>query len=60
MQWGAGAATSEHPDLFAGAAWQREDVAHWAGADHLDPPVPRVHGYPTQLYNIDAVGYESI
>ena len=49
----------EHSDLFAGAAWQREDVAHWAGADHLDPP-SREFGYPTQLYNIDAVGYESI
>lgn len=49
----------EHADLFAGAAWDREQVAHWAGADELDPPAPE-HGYPTQLYNIDAVGYESL
>lgn len=49
----------EHPDLFAGAAWEPEQIAHWAGADDLDPPAPE-HGYPTQLYNIDAVGYESL
>lgn len=49
----------EHADLFAGAAWEREEVAHWAGADDHDPPAPE-HGYQTQLYNIDAVGYESL
>ena len=49
----------EHVDLFAGAAWEPEQVAHWAGADDLDPPALE-HGYPTQLYNIDAVGYESL
>lgn len=49
----------EHADLFAGAAWEREDIAHWSGADDLDPPSPE-HGHRTQLYNIDAVGYESL
>ena len=49
----------EHADLFAGAAWEAEEVAHWAGADDLDPPAPGLD-HQTQLYNIDAVGYESL
>ena len=49
----------EHADLFAGAAWEMEDIAHWSGADELDPPAPGLDHRP-QLYNIDAVGYESI
>ena len=49
----------EHPDFVGGAAWKETDVHHWAGADELDPPAPDL-GYPTQLYNVDAVGYESL
>ena len=49
----------ENADLFAGAAWETEDIAHWSGADELDPPAPGLD-HRAQLYNIDAVGYESI
>ena len=31
----------------------------WAGPDDLDLPAPDL-GYPTQLYNLDAAGYESL
>ena len=49
----------EHPDFLEGATWKKEDVFHWAGADELDLPAKDL-GYPTQLYNIDAVAYESM
>ena len=49
----------EHPDFFEGAAWKKKDVFHWAGADELDLPAKDL-GYPTQLYNVDAVAYESM
>lgn len=49
----------EHEDFIAGAEWGLDDVVHWTGADDLDAPDPALE-YPTQLYNVDAVGYESI
>ncbi|MXZ36455.1 MAG: glycosyl hydrolase family 32 [Acidobacteria bacterium] len=49
----------EHSDFVEGAAWEESDVHHWAGADELDPPAPDL-GHPTQLYNVDAAGYESL
>ncbi len=49
----------EHPDFLRGAAWEEKDVFHWAGADELDLPAPDL-GYSTQLYNVDAVAYESL
>jgi hypothetical protein len=42
-----------------GANWTRDDVIFYASADEADPPDP-VLGYQTQLYNLDAVAYESL
>ncbi len=49
----------ECADFVQGASWTRSDVTFYASADDADPPDP-VLGYPTQLYNLDAVGYESL
>lgn len=49
----------EHDDLLAGARWTKDELVHWAGADDLDLPDPQI-GKPTQLYNLDAVAYESL
>jgi len=56
----------EWDDFLAGAKWDdyRAGVSgttpvFWAGADRLDPPDPDI-GVPPQLYNLDAVAYESI
>lgn len=49
----------ECADFVKGANWTRNDVTFFAGADDRDPPDP-VLGYETQLYNVDAVGYESL
>lgn len=49
----------EHEDFLEGARWSAEDKAFWCGADRLDPPDPRI-GRPAQLYNLNAVAYESI
>jgi hypothetical protein len=49
----------ECDDLVRGATWQPEELVHWAGADALDLPDPEV-GERTQLYNLDAIGYESL
>lgn len=42
----------EHPDFLAGAAWTEAERVFWCGADRLDPGA--------QLYNLDAVAYESL
>ena len=49
----------ECDDLFAGAQWSKDDLVYWAGADELDQPDPQI-GDRTQLYNLDAVAYESL
>jgi hypothetical protein len=49
----------ECADFVDGATWTKNDVVFLATADDRDPPDP-VLGYETQLYNLDAVGYESI
>ena len=56
----------EHEDFLAGAKWEDFTYTHgpktpvfWAGADRLDPPDPQI-GQKAQLYNLDAVAYESI
>jgi len=49
----------EHSDFLEGAKWEKDEPVFWASADELDLPDPSV-GDPTQLYNVDAVGYESI
>jgi len=49
----------ECEDFLAGAPWTPADRVPWLAADSLDAPEP---GYKdeTQLYNFDAVPYESV
>lgn len=56
----------EADDFLEGAEWHDFNThaddktpVFWAAADRLDPPDPEV-GQPAQLYNLDAVAYESI
>ena len=49
----------EHSDFVKGRIWEKNDPVFWACADRLDQPDPYVRQAP-QLYNLDAVGYESI
>jgi hypothetical protein len=49
----------EAADFVEGASWTRDDVIFFATADDQDPPDP-VLKYETQLYNVDAVPYESL
>lgn len=47
----------EHSDFLAGAAWDTGEP--WLAADVLDAPEPG-YKHKTQLYNFDAVAYESV
>ena len=49
----------EHSDFLEGARWKDEDLVFWAKADRNDPPDPEI-GDRAQLYNLDAVAYESL
>jgi len=49
----------EHRDAIAGATWKPEEAVLWIGADRLDPPRRDLKTTP-QLYNLDAVAYESL
>ena len=49
----------EHADVLAGAKWQAGEPPFWVGADSLDPPREDLRT-PCQLYNLDAVAYESL
>ena len=49
----------ECDDFLKGAQWSSEQAVFWAGADRLDLPDPEI-GMTPQLYNLDAVAYESI
>jgi hypothetical protein len=57
---GRSRAYREHPDPVAGMNWTEEDTALWTGADRLDPHHPRFPDIEPQLYNLDAVAYESL
>ncbi len=46
-------------DFLAGAKWRSSDPVHWIAADRLDTPEPG-YKHQTQLYNHDAVAYESL
>jgi len=52
----------EHPDAAGGLSWRSEDRCLWTAADRLDPhnPDPDLSSVPPQLYNLDAVAYESL
>lgn len=49
----------EHDDLFQGATWREDETALWVRADSADPPRAD-YGTRPQLYNLDAVAYESV
>jgi hypothetical protein len=49
----------EHDDFVAGAKWTQDKLSYWAGADSADPPRSD-YGTRPQLYNLDAVAYESV
>jgi len=49
----------EHDDFLKGARWDHKKIVFWTGADELDEPDPDIGDAP-QLYNLSAVGYESI
>ena len=49
----------EGADLVAAATWKAGEPVLWCGADALDPQRPDLNT-PPQLYNLDAVAYESI
>ena len=49
----------EGADVVRAANWREADVAPWVGADRLDPPRADLRT-PCQLYNLDAVAYESL
>jgi hypothetical protein len=49
----------ECDDLIGEAMWQEGEDVFWTRADGLDPQDPEIRT-PPQLYNLDAVGYESL
>jgi hypothetical protein len=49
----------ECEDFLAGAGWTPSDPVAWVAADRLDAPEPG-YKHKTQLYNLDAVAYESL
>jgi hypothetical protein len=49
----------ETDDFYKGSRWSTDDLSFWARTDIYDKP-DRDLGYYTQLYNLDAVAYESV
>jgi hypothetical protein len=49
----------ENPDLVAGAKWKAGEPIPWVGADKDDPRRSDLN-IQCELYNLDAVGYESL
>ena len=49
----------EDTDVLAGADWKAGEPPWWVGADRLDPSRADLK-IPCQLYNLDAVAYESV
>ena len=49
----------ESDDFLGKAKWEPGEPVVWAAADRLDPPDPEI-GVTAQLYNLDAVAYESL
>jgi hypothetical protein len=49
----------EAPD-FGNATWSPAEPVSWIGADSLDRPHPSVPATRPELYNLDAVAYESL
>jgi hypothetical protein len=57
---GRARAYREHADPVVGMTWNEDDPVLWVGADLLDPHHPRFPDIEPQLYNLDAVAYESL
>jgi hypothetical protein len=49
----------EHADLVTGMKWRPDEGVPWTGADRLDPMRIELNHRP-ELYNLDAVAYESV
>ncbi|MDX9971380.1 MAG: hypothetical protein RBU21_00175 [FCB group bacterium] len=49
----------ENPDVVAGLRWNHREPVLWVGADRLDYWREGQEAFP-QLYNLDAVAYESL
>lgn len=49
----------EHDDFLEGALWDRKEVVRWLRTDKHDAADKKI-GFTPQLYNFDAVEYESI
>ncbi len=49
----------EHDDFLAGALWEGDKLPHWLAVDECDMRQPQGRRTP-QLYNFDAVAYESL
>lgn len=49
----------EREHFLEDGGWKEEDIRFWARTDIFDRPDPEL-GYYTQIYNLDAVAYESI
>ena len=49
----------EHSGFLEMAMWPPREAVPWAAVDDLDRPDPAIQR-PTQLYKVDAVGYESV
>jgi hypothetical protein len=49
----------EGADALAAARWKTNDVLPWSDVDRLDPQRPELKTKP-QIYNVDAVAYESV
>ena len=57
---GRSRAYREHPDPVAGMTWGDKEKVLWLCADKLDPRHPKFPTVDPQLYNFDAVAYESL
>ncbi|MGB2820958.1 MAG: hypothetical protein WBF17_08255, partial [Phycisphaerae bacterium] len=57
---GRARAYREHADAVEGMTWEQKDTALWLCADKLDPHHPKFPQVAPQLYNFDAVAYESL
>ena len=57
---GRARAYREHSNPVAGMTWKDEDKVLWVGADTLDPHHPKFPKIEPELYNLDAVAYESL
>ena len=52
---------NEGPDPLTAAEWDEDNPpVFWVGADRLDPPYPGLGVEQPQLYNLDAMAYESL